>query len=377
MATIAEMAVNLVAKTNKFDAPVDKSRKTYKRLTKDLDKSESTFRKLATSVDGLGISLTGLVSTAAIAGAYQMVSATMEQVDALGKQAFTLGLSTSALDKYNFAAKRAGVEQTKVNDAIRTMAVRLGEAQTNAGTADALRSLGLNLDTLFKLKPGDQFRTIGEGLSHLTNQNAKLFAFSKVFGEEAGPAMMRMFAGGNVATAARDLKHLGGALTEEDAQTAAKFADAAGDLSVAMERLKISLAGVAGNEMVKSLTATAKLIGAIAKHPALKGVLKQLGSVSPAGLYERYKFVTGTVRAANQANQMNAANLSPLLTGSINRRQAERLGQQINPRTFQTQRQIEMHTRRMAEHMRRMADNQARPSPTHTTKLEASNLGEM
>lgn len=242
MANIATMAVNLVAKTLGFEKGMDRAKKKVKRFRHDIKKSKTDLGNFGAALDGVGIGIgrfTGPTAIgAAAAGAAMFTDRTLKSVDALGKQAQSLQISVSALDTFRFAGGRAGVSAEKVDQAIRTMTQRIGEAKIGVGEAlPFFNKLGIDLSRFNELSVAKQFEMIGKSLGGITDNNEKLAAFGKIFGEEAGSQMMRFFADGNFEKAAKDLKQLGGAITDEDAKRAARYADAMGDLTKSLGKL--------------------------------------------------------------------------------------------------------------------------------------------
>ena len=275
MANIAEMAVNILAKTRQFDKPLENSRKKFGKWRKGVKDSKKELTGLNAIAAKVGPAITGLVTTASLHQLGQFVIQQQEAIDVLGKQSQSLDISVNLLDRYTFAAGRAGIEQSKVNAAFRTMQQRLGEAKLGTGEAKAFfEKLNIDLARFIELKPAAAFEALGKQLSGIGDNPTRVAAFGKIFGEEGGAAMIRFFKDGNLGQATKDLEKLGGAITEQDAANAAKFVDSIGDLNRSVEALKRNLtSGSIGGftRIIGQLAAGAGIVSN-AKHPFGKPV---------------------------------------------------------------------------------------------------------
>lgn len=322
MANIATMSVNLVAKTIGFEKGMDKAKKRVRGFRRDIKASKTDLGNFGAALDGVGLGLgrfTGPTAIgAAVAGAGLFADRTLKSVDALGKQAQSLQISVSALDTFRFAGGRAGVSAEKVDQAIRTMTQRIGEAKIGVGEAlPFFDKLGIDLSRFNELDVAKQFEMIGKSLQGITDNNEKLAAFGKIFGEEAGSQMMRFFANGNFDQAAKDLERLGGALTEEDAKRAAKYADAVGDLAKAASKL--------GQE------------AAVSAAPALTGIAGQISEgLGLVGQY--YSQAKGMVPEMGAA--MDFATTNPFVRAKS---EFDRIGMEIPAANVQSELQAQRH----------------------------------
>jgi len=295
MANIASMAVNVLAKMRGFDQPIKKSRKEFGKFRGDLKKSKSGFSSLKSSVDSLGVSFNGLLAGGTVAGIAGLLNTTLNSVDALGKQSISLGVNISALDKYNFAAQRAGISQTRVADAIGSMNQKLGEAKAGMGRARRFfEKINIDLTQFDKLNSAQQFERLGGALNAITDQNSKVAAFGKIFGEGAGRDMVRFFASGNLAQAASDLEKVGGALTPADAKVAAAYADAVGDLSRSFSRVRQDASLLAAPQMTASLGLIAESL-AIARGEKKKASAMTTGEIARTSIGKLFRSPTAHI----------------------------------------------------------------------------------
>ncbi len=112
------------------------------------DTTGKVFRGLNAALAGVGRSIlnmkTALVGLAGAAGLGLLVKSSLDSIDALGKTASKLGVTTAELQKLRYASELAGVETRTVDMAVQRFTRRLSEAARGTGEAkDALIELGL------------------------------------------------------------------------------------------------------------------------------------------------------------------------------------------------------------------------------------------
>ena len=182
MAILGELAVNLIARTQKFDKGFQKSQKRlnqFEKAARTVDRALSTL--------GIGLSAVGVVEF----GRRIAIS-----TDELAKASDKLGLSIERLQAYQFGAKLAGIETTTLNTALQRMARRVSEAAKGAGEAkDAIAELGLNAEVLSKFNVAQQYETIGEAFRKIGSQSDRIRLAMRIFDTE-GVSLVNAFAAG-------------------------------------------------------------------------------------------------------------------------------------------------------------------------------------
>ena len=86
MANIAEMAVNILAKTRQFDRPLEQSGKKFGKWRGNVKKSSKELSGLNKIAAQVGPMISGLVTTASLNRLGQFVVQQQEAIDVLGKQ---------------------------------------------------------------------------------------------------------------------------------------------------------------------------------------------------------------------------------------------------------------------------------------------------
>ena len=101
-----------------------------------------------------------------------------------------LGVSTDAVQRWEYAAKQSGASLDTVDTALAKMNQNLGGAGT--GIVHALDLAGLQFETIRRLSPEDAFNTIADAIGKMENPALRAEAAVKIFGrtgQELLPAM--------------------------------------------------------------------------------------------------------------------------------------------------------------------------------------------
>lgn len=154
----------------------------------------SAFGILLNVVRTAAIGITA--ATVAISG-FILINA--RAIDSVGKLNQKLGLSTSFIQKFRFAAQQAGVETITTDLALQRFVRRLGEAQKNTGELlPALRRLGINLkDNNGNLKSAEEvLLEFADGLQKTRQDTTKLALAFKAFDSE-GAALVSLLEEGS------------------------------------------------------------------------------------------------------------------------------------------------------------------------------------
>lgn len=175
MATIGSLAVNIVARTEKF--------------TKGIGKAQSLTAKFANKLNPLNSGLTkvaaGMSAAFGSAAIIANIRSSAERLDKIGKVADKLGATTEGLAGLRLAAERTGVATSSLDTGLQRMVRRVSEAAMGTGAAkNALAELGLNAQRLNQMKPAEQFRAIAERMNQVSNQGDKVRLAMQIFDTE-------------------------------------------------------------------------------------------------------------------------------------------------------------------------------------------------
>lgn len=233
MATIGSIAVNIVARTEKF--------------TKGIMSAQSGLVKFGKTVLNVTkqIAMFGAgVAAAGAAALTYLVKGQFEAVDALAKTSDRLGIATEKLAGLRLAAEESGVSTATLEMALQRMVRRIAEAAQGTGEAQgALKELGLNAAALNQLSPDEQFRKIAGAMSQVSNQGDRVRLSMKLFDSE-GVALVNTLklgtAGLDEADAAAE--RLGLTVSRKMAAAVERANDAFGRLKMAIVGLARQLA---------------------------------------------------------------------------------------------------------------------------------------
>lgn len=143
------------------------------------------------------LALAAVGTPAAIAAGFvKTLQDSANAADAVAKGARAIGITTAAYQELGYAAGLSGLSQQELNTALVKNAAKVAEAKKgNKELAGLYRSLGLNVSSLSKLKPDEQFAKIGDALGKVEDAGKRTGIALKLF-EEAGPKFASLFAGG-------------------------------------------------------------------------------------------------------------------------------------------------------------------------------------
>ncbi len=122
MATIAELAVSLTARTLGFDKNMKRAEKRVRQFAGDLKRHTKT-------IAGFGLAMGG----AAVAGISALVKRQLGLIDNTAKLARTFGLASESLIGLNHLAELSGVSTETFNQTLVALTKRVGEAKQNTG----------------------------------------------------------------------------------------------------------------------------------------------------------------------------------------------------------------------------------------------------
>jgi hypothetical protein len=226
-------------------------------------------------------------AAAVAAGLVALTKASLENIDALAKQARSLGLTTAAFQKMSLVANEAGVETSKLSSMLGLMQRSIVELQSGtAKQVETFRALGLSISELQGLTPDEQFAKIAASLDGITDPATKTALAMEVFGR-SGREAINMLSGYSdaAANAAEFQARFGIAVSQDVSDKVEKANDAVGRLGMVFEGLGNRLAGVVAGP----IEATAN--GLIKVADALFGTRTQLEEYF--GSLEKAKSVLG------------------------------------------------------------------------------------
>ena len=160
-------------------------------------KSVNTMDNVANEAGGLSVSLGQIGGAIAAAFTVQQVTAfignVVETANKVGDLSVKLGISTEAVQRFQFAAEQGGTTIDNVGRSIQTMNDKLSEG--GKGTIAALGQLGLDINKLRDSSPEQAFINIGDAIAGIENPMDRTRIAMELFGK-SGSENIQMFLNG-------------------------------------------------------------------------------------------------------------------------------------------------------------------------------------
>jgi hypothetical protein len=207
----------------------------------------------------------GAAVGAAAIGLVALTKASMANIDALAKQARSLGLTVSAFQKMSLVANEAGIETGKLTSMLGLMQRNIdGLVEGTAAQTKAFGALGLSIADLRGLTADEQFEKIASSLDKITDPARKTALAMDVFGR-SGRDAINMLSGYSDAVKNAEFfqKAFGIALTDTEAQGVERANDAVGRLGMVFEGLGNRLAVLVSGPLENVTNAFIDLLGAM------------------------------------------------------------------------------------------------------------------
>jgi hypothetical protein len=177
MASLGTLAVNIVARTEKFTAGISKT----------LSQTDRLNNRMGSLTKSVGAYVAAGLSAAAVTNKMQSA---FERADAVGKLSDQLGLMPEKLTGLQHAADLSGVATNTLNASLSRVNIRIAEAAQGSGVATgALIELGLSAKTLNNLPLDDKFGMIADAISRVPNPADRARLATDLFGK-SGTALV-------------------------------------------------------------------------------------------------------------------------------------------------------------------------------------------
>jgi hypothetical protein len=215
---IARLAVHLDLDSASFETGAKKAATTTDKM----------HAKMSKAAKGIGVALAGMVTLEGINQLRDMHRAALDSAGGLGEQAKALGVSTTALQEFRFAATQTGLSTEQMDNALGQFSKRLGEAMvTGKGKfIQGLEQIGLSLEDLKGKTESEQIALIADGINKLGTEAEKSAAQVAFFGK-SGQAMATLLGEGSkgIKAFADEAERAGIILSEGDIAKADETAD--------------------------------------------------------------------------------------------------------------------------------------------------------
>jgi len=228
--------------------------KDFKQKAKQV---ESRGQKMAKTLKKIGAAIG---ATFAVKKIVQFTNEISKLGDELGDLSKQTGLSTDALQKYQYAAEKAGVPQNLLNSSLVRFQKRLGEAAHGSGIL-ASRLGQMNPELLANMQNAENtneaFRMYMDALNGISDEAERAAIAQAAFGA-GGRRLVLMAQGGTEAIDAmgKELEETGGILSKDLVEASGEYGDRMESMKMAIRGVKIMLAEALMPIFEKVLTAT-------------------------------------------------------------------------------------------------------------------------
>jgi len=262
MATIANLDVNLRAKTQKYETNMKRAGQSTRRFSETTQKAamgtESFQAKLA-SFAKKGLAVTAVITGLAF-GINKLVGSFADTGDALAKSAGSAQISTKDFQSLAFAFEKSGSSADGVSSAFEAVGDRFVDLQDGSTTMIALfKRMGLSLADLSGLDTADRFRLIAKSINNIKDPLERVGVASKIFG---GTGKDILNVAGNLGTLENEFNNLGLSIDEGALQRASALKDA----NLALQKSWEKLTSVLGSKFIPVIVdLTEKFAGFLVK----------------------------------------------------------------------------------------------------------------
>lgn len=253
MGTIADLQVRLSANVEGFKKKLGSAKKDVKGFKGSIvsagSKIASVFKVGMVAAIGATVAALAALAVGAAAASAALFALTFKQfssIDALGKQADKIGITTEKLAALRLAADRTGAGADTMDAALEKMGKRAALAAKGTGAAvKAFKELGISAVAFSKLSPDEQFAELADKMNQVTDQSNKLALTSEILGD-SGRSLINTMALGSDGLAAFDKKaqRLGLTLSRGAVAGVESFSDSFDDMKDSIKGIGIQLAPV-------------------------------------------------------------------------------------------------------------------------------------
>lgn len=231
--SLGTLTLDLIARIGGFEQGMDKAgRVTEKRMKEMQARAEEAGKKIGGALATVVTATLG-VGTASLVMLKNTAAATTET----DRWAKSLGIGTTVLQQWQYAAERAGLSGDKMADIFKDIGDKIGDAVITGGgeAIEGLKKLGLSAESLAALSPDKQLLAIANGLKSVATQSEKINIL-----ESLGNDLSRMLP-----------------LLDKGGESLRKYLAQAKDFGIAMDPQQIANL-VRANEIIQDLQAQAE-----------------------------------------------------------------------------------------------------------------------
>ena len=223
------------------------------RASAGLQNLRDRLDKVRVGIGPVNVSLTQMVNVTkrvavAVAAATTAITGMVLISARLGteirRSSVRVGESVENLSRLRFAYAQAGLELEDLDETLREVNLKLGEALAGEeASAEGFRLLGLDIRKILALKPAQRIEEIADAVAGLGTQSEKTAALARLLGDDLGPKLLPILAQGRqgLQDYARDAENLGIVVSSQFADDSAAFNAALGRLGATFRGFGINI----------------------------------------------------------------------------------------------------------------------------------------
>jgi len=321
MATIANLDVNLRARTQKYETNMKNAGKSTRRFsdtTRNAARGTESFQAKLTSFAAKGLIVTGVIAGIGL-GVNKLVQDFAQVGDSIGKAAARTQLTTDDFQTLSFAFEQSGGSAANLETAIKSMSTQYLDLQRGTATStDLFNRLGITLNDLEGLDVGERFRLIAKSISNIQDPTEKAAVAVKLFGR-SGATILPLIQ--NMDQYEQRLRDINGVISGSSIRDAENLTDLNNELSRSWDKLTSQLSGAfvpavrVLNEAFRDLNTTLGNTLTAGEAVIKSGLLKQIPVVG--NFLQGALKVSGAISEAASGRGGGKANALDSTSGSL------------------------------------------------------------
>lgn len=195
MATINELLVRLEADTTLLRREMERADKKVSEVGRNI---QGSVGKIDSAVAGIAGSFTRLLPALSVAAVASFAMSALDAAGGIGEMAEQVGVSTDALQAYQYASTQAGIKSEELNTALSRLSRTVGEAAN--GSTDAIKAfegIGVGiLDASGKLRSTEAILgDVASAIQGIDDPARRAAAAVEFFGK-SGQKLLPLLSGG-------------------------------------------------------------------------------------------------------------------------------------------------------------------------------------
>lgn len=224
---LATLSIDLIAKTAQLERDMREAANIGRKGTEQIQDSLEGLKSYASNF--LGGMAAGMAAAFSVSEIAQFIGANVEAADELNRLSQSTGVSVEKLSQWGAVARRNGLDVQDLSEQINEFQANLSDVSDDTeGAGYALKQLGLDYKSVKEMSSEDAFTAVAEALSKVEDSGKKAALSMALGGDEYQkylPVLNAIGAGGLEVAA----------ITQEQAQAAARYKDNLAELSIAGE----------------------------------------------------------------------------------------------------------------------------------------------